>query len=87
MSSYAQSIFIYEYILKIFLFLNSIILKFHILFLNLNLISNDKWKRKKWFRKDGELVVGSSELSTKLSTLLDSETLFNGDTIHLDFET
>ena len=86
MSSYAQSIFIYEYILKIFLFLNSIILKFHILFLNLNLISN-KWKSKKWFRKDGELVVGSSELSTKLSTLLDSETLFNGDTIHLDFET
>ena len=87
MSSYAQSIFIYEYILKIFLFLNSIIFKFHILFLNLNLISNDKWKSKKWFRKDGELVVGSSELSTKLSTLLDSETLFNGDTIHLDFET
>ncbi|XP_023333840.1 AN1-type zinc finger protein 1 [Eurytemora carolleeae] len=44
-------------------------------------------RKLRLFRKDGELVVGSSELSTKLSTLLDSETLFNGDTIHLDFET
>ena len=38
-------------------------------------------------RKDGDLVADSSELSLKLSTLLESETLFNGDTIYLDFET